>query len=154
MAFDITLSPVPVTGTLPSIRKRLSEHWMRLSARSRWFRFLTAIQDRGIQSVASRVKPDAVIALDEHGELRGSLEIYLDGDCAEIAISVEDAYQGRGYGRTLFNAGLSHARTLGARTAHLTFSIGNHRIAALVNRVGGSICHRGTEAYADISLLE
>ena len=154
MAFDGTFSPTPITGSLPAIRERLAAHWTRLGARSRWFRFLSAVQDRGILAVASRVRPDAVIGLDEYGDLRGSLEIYLDGDRAEIALSVEDAYQGRGLGRTLFNAGLSGARALGAKTADLTFSIGNQRIAALVESAGGRIRYRGTEAIAEISLQD
>lgn len=57
--------------------------------------------------------------------------------CAEIGISVHDAYQGRGVGRALLGALIDHAdRSLGLRRLELTVFTDNAPAIALYRRFG------------------
>ena len=60
-----------------------------------------------------------------------------DGDAAELAVTVVDAWQGRGVGR-LMAAGLAaHARAAGIATLHASVLAGNRPALALMRRLGG-----------------
>lgn len=146
-------SPRPLRGALSDWRAALGNHYLRLGAWSRQRRFLAPLGDRSVQRIADMAKPDAVLATTVDGRTRGVLELYCtSGAHAEIAISVEDAYQGRGHGRRLFEAGLALARDRDVKTANLLFAKNNHGIRHMVEKAGGVIVSRGADWEARIDL--
>ncbi len=145
--------PAPLPGALPDWRVLLGAHYRRLGAGSRHRRFLAPLGDASLQRVAERSRPDAVLATWLDGRPRAVLEMFCAaGQHAEIAISVEDAYQGQGHGRRLFDAGLGQARRRGVRTADLLFARDNAGIRHLVEAAGGRITCHGSDCEAQIDL--
>lgn len=131
----------------------LAAHWLRLGTESRRLRFNGLITDRGIEERALSSAADVVLALEIDGRPRAALEIFPYGrQHVEIAISVEDAYQGRGYGRELLEAGLDRAACTGATTAELYFAQGNTGIIRLAQAAGAQTEWRGGDGMATISL--
>jgi len=118
-------------------------------------RFLSPVPDQAIARIAARAHPDLVLGFREDGEIRGVLEIFRQADGhAEIGLSVEDAYQGRGHGRELLLAGLRHARAMGVETADLYYTEANRSIDRLVRSAGARIRQTGPELLAEIDLKD
>lgn len=141
-------------GNLPDWRRMLATHYARLGRPSRRRRFMRDLPDESVRRIAAQTSPEIVLGIEAAGRVVGVLELYRGaGDHAEIAISVEDAYQGRGYGRALFLDGLAAAENMGVRTADLYFSCENTGIRKLVDAAGGQIVRHGAdcEAHIDIS---
>lgn len=108
----------------PGDRDRLSEGLQRLSPRSRYFRFHTAVDELSDDQLTYLTEVDghdhvAWIALDEaHPEVPGigvARYIRLPGEpeTAEAAITVADEYQGRGAGTVLLGLLAGSARANG-----------------------------------------
>lgn len=145
-------APAPLIQPLADLRATLLRHYLRLSTLSRRLRFLTPASDAGLRALAANATPDRVIALRLDGEIRGILELFRSGSHAEIGISIEDAYQGQGHGRHLFDAGLREARSLGVKTADLFYSRENKGIHHLVETAGGTVRFIDQECEASIDL--
>lgn len=148
---------IPRTGLLPGNlidwRSALGTHYLRLGCASRHRRFMSAMPDRSVRIIAERASPDIVLGIEDDGRVVGVLEIFKgNDDHAEIAISVEDAYQGRGYGKALFVDGLAAADRAGVRTADLYFASENRGIRSLVRSAGGKIVRLGAECEAHIDV--
>lgn len=146
--------PNLLPGTLPDWRHTLSAHYLRLGRASRQNRFMATLPDGAVRMIASRASPDIVLGIEADGRVVGVLEIFRGIDAhAEIGISVEDAYQGRGFGKALFLDGLAAAERIGVRTADLYFASENSGIRSLVSEAGGQVFQRGAEceAHVDIS---
>ena len=61
------------------------------------------LPDKALQIVADRARPDIVLGISAEGRTVGVLELFKGRDGhAEIGISVEDTFQGKGYGKALF----------------------------------------------------
>ncbi|SDE39771.1 GNAT family N-acetyltransferase [Limimaricola pyoseonensis] len=145
--------PFPLPGALPDWRGTLKAHYLRLGAWSRRLRFLAPLGDAALDRLVETTRPDAVIATRIDDRIRGVLELFFGPEGhVEIAISIEDAYQGRGHGRRLFEAGLREARKRGARTADLYFARDNTGIRRLVERAEGRIVEQDGECEAFIAL--
>ncbi|MFO7757081.1 MAG: GNAT family N-acetyltransferase [Roseovarius sp.] len=146
--------PTQLAGTLSDWRRVLGKHYARLGQKSRQFRFMANLPDQSVRMIAERASPDIVLGIEDENRVVGVLEVFRGTDAhAEIGISVEDAYQGRGYGRALFLDGLAAAERIGVRTADLYFSCENRGIHKLVTDAGGQVVRYGAdcEAHIDIS---
>ena len=127
----------PISGGPSHWRDVLEEHYLRLSRASRRLRFLSPMADAGLRKIAHSAEPSAVVGIEIDGDIRAVLEIFpLKDGHAEIGMSVEDAYQGRGYGKQLFRAGLIEAQRLGISTADFYFARGNTGIKRLLTSAG------------------
>lgn len=149
------ISPRPnlLPGTLPDWRRVLAKHYTRLGSGSRQRRFMVSLPDRSIHKIAGLASPEIVLGIEAEGRVVGVLEIFPGADAhAEIAISVEDAYQGRGYGKALFRDGLAAAGRIGVKTADLYFSCENSGIRKLVTAAGGEVVRSGAECEAHIDI--
>lgn len=97
-----------------------------------------------------------VLAFLDGGEIRGAAELH---DCrtgsheaAEIAFSVDDAFQGRGIGTMLFGRLIECARLLGCRTLHVTTHADNGAMKTLARRFGARLCFQSVDAVGVIDL--
>lgn len=145
--------PTPLPGTLPDWRNVLAGHYARLGQRSRKSRFMANLPDRTVRRIANRATPDIVLGIEAEGRVVGVLEVFRGADGhAEIGISVEDAWQGRGYGRALFLEGLAAAEGMGVQTADLYFSCENSGLRKLVDAAGGKVVRTGAECEAHIDI--
>ena len=96
---------------------------------------------------------DLTLGVECDDALRAILELHcIDSTHAEIGLSVEDAYQGRGYGRRLFHRGLAEARARNIETVDVNFLRSNIAIKKLCIEEGGEIRCRGGECVAQLSL--
>lgn len=146
-------SPDVLPGTLADWRRALAQHYTRLGMTSRQRRFMSVLPNSSLKTIADHATPDIVLGIEAGGRVVGVLEIFKGKNAhAEIGISVEDAYQGRGFGKALFLHGLATAEGLGVRTADLHFSGENLGIRSLVTSAGGQILQRGAECEAHIEI--
>jgi len=140
-------------GKLDDWRRVLAKHYKRLGRRSRQRRFMAVLPDHSLQTIADRASPDIVLGIKADDRVVGVLELFIGDDAhAEIGISVEDAYQGQGFGKALFLDGLAAAENLGVQTADLYFASENLGIRSLVSAAGGQILQRGAECEAHIDI--
>lgn len=145
--------PGPLRGTLAEWRRVLARHYARLGPRSRQRRFMATLPDKSVRRIAERASPDLVLGIEAEGRIVGVLEVFRSSDDhAEIGISVEDAFQGHGYGHALFLDGLVEAEKIGVRTADLYFSCENTGIRKLVAAAGGDVVSRGADCEAHIDI--
>ena len=151
---DAIPHPSPLAGTLVDWRQTLQSHYLRLGRASRQRRFMAVLPDQSLRLIADQAGPEIVLGIKADGRVVGVLEIFVTAhDHAEIGISVEDTYQGRGFGKALFIDGLAAAERIGVRTADLYFASENTGIRHLVRAAGGQIVQSGAdcEAHIDIS---
>jgi GNAT superfamily N-acetyltransferase len=145
--------PAPVQGGLTEWREVLRDHYKRLSMSSRRKRFHAAMREDTLDTVAERSSPDLLLGIECNDVPCAVLEIHRTSDGhAEIAISVEDNFQGLGYGSRLFEAGIEHAKNMKIHTADLYYQNGNTGIARLVGNAGGKCTVHGADVCAQIDL--
>lgn len=148
------LQSVPtLRATLDSVRDHLRTHYHRLGPASRRRRFMSQPSAAVLDGIANQATPDLMLEIERDGAVRGLFEAYGTGDGhAEIALSVEDAYQGQGLGRELFEEGLQMLARRGFRTADLTCLRNNAAVLHMVHDAGGQIRVRDGEVVAQIEL--
>ena len=118
----ISSRPNLLPGTLSDWRRVLGTHYARLGRSSRQRRFMASLPDRSLRQIADQATPDIVLGIEAEGRVVGVLEIFTGTDAhAEIGISVEDAYQGHGFGKALFLDGLAAAGRMGVEPQIFTF---------------------------------
>lgn len=147
------IHPEILPGDIVDWRRVLAKHYKHLGRSSRLQRFMTIMPNTSLQAVADRASPDIVLGVEAEGRIVGVLELFKGKDShAEIGISVEDAFQGQGYGTALFLDGLTAAEKIGVRTADLYFASENLGVRSLVHAVGGHILQHGPECEAHIDI--
>ncbi|UOA32771.1 hypothetical protein DSM110093_02575 [Sulfitobacter sp. DSM 110093] len=148
-----TAVPETLSFPLPLLQQTLCEHYRRLSPASRKLRFMGGLNDDALVRVVHASNPDLTLGIECDDALRAILELYfVDGIHAEIGLSVEDAYQGRGYGRTLFHRGLAEARARNMETVDVNFLRSNLAIKKFCIEEGGEVRCRGAECVSQLSL--
>ena len=125
------------TGTVAAL-------FERLGPRSREKRFCGAkprLSDRELTALA-RVDHDHHVLVgyvDGDSLPAGIARLVRDGDAAEVAFEVVDAYQGRGVGSTLARELAADARAAGIRQLVATVCGDNDRMVSLLKRIGQSL---------------
>jgi RimJ/RimL family protein N-acetyltransferase len=121
----------------------LTRLYDRLSPESAYQRFFAVM--RRLPPDWARILADvdhdrraAIVALGPGGELVGvaRYSVLADPGEAEIALVVEDAWQGRGLGTILLAALLEHAESRGIPRFLAYVLADNHRMMRLIGRVG------------------
>lgn len=106
-----------------------------------------------LDCMAERAEPDLLLEIVESGAVRAVLEAYSTSPGhAEVAISVEDKYQGQGLGRALFEEGLAVLAARGFRTADLFCLRENIALLHLVSGTGARLRLEGSELHIEIDL--
>jgi GNAT superfamily N-acetyltransferase len=117
----------------------------RLGRESRYRRFLTPMRDLGEKTVRYMTELDhhdheAMIALDEQGQEGIGDAFYVRDaerpDTAEVAVTVVDAWQGRGLGTLLLESICARARDEGIRTFTALMLARNGAMMHLFERLG------------------
>ena len=138
---------------LDLVRSDLKDHYRSLGPRSRRLRFLGNPPAESLDLLADRAEPEIVLELIEEEAVRAVLEAYAASPGhVEVAISVEDGYQGQGRGRALFELGLEILAARGYRTADLVCLCENAALLHLVSRAGGRMRADGSEVQIAIDL--
>ncbi len=125
-------------------RARFRDHLLRLDPTGRHQRFAMSASDDFVSGYAERsFHLDSVIhGWFADGELRGAGELRLIGGAkreAEMAFSVENAWQGRGIGTELMNRTLLAARNRGMRRLYVNCLASNRHMQRLARRFGGEL---------------
>ncbi|MFG6528868.1 MULTISPECIES: GNAT family N-acetyltransferase [unclassified Sulfitobacter] len=150
-----TAAPDTVSIPVPHLQQTLFEHYRRLSPASRQLRFMGSFDEAALQRQAITSSPRLALGIDCDGAPRAVVELYLvDQTHAKIGLSVEDAYQGRGYGRALFLRGLREARARNIEKVEVNFRNGNLAIRKLCIEEGGTVCCRGPDFMLHLSLKQ
>lgn len=117
----------------------------RLSDDSRYLRFLTPLPHvprRTLERLSGvdHVHEDALLALDPASgdgvAVARFAELADDGATVDIAVTVDDAWQGRGVGSVMLARILLRARDTGHATAHATTLAENYRALRLLESAG------------------
>ena len=126
-------------------RDLLVRGFERLGPESRYRRFLTPMRDLGEKAVRYMTELDhhdheAMIALDEQGQEGIGDAFYVRDagrpDTAEVAVTVVDAWQGRGLGSLLLESISARARDEGIRTFTALMLARNGEMMHLFERLG------------------
>ena len=136
---------------LPAERSHYCAHLLRLDKADRYARFTGTVSDDVIIKHCESLDwtRTTLLGLFDRGELRGAVELCFDRllwpGAAELAVSVETGFQGRGVGSTLVRRSLSIAANRGIRQVHLMCLSDNTRMRALSRRFGGTMERDGGE---------
>jgi GNAT superfamily N-acetyltransferase len=138
---------------------RFEFHLLRLDARCRRLRFSSPVPDDYIRAYVRGISVTTSVTLGcfINGWLRGAAELRSPdanwGTEAEIAFSVERAWQGRGIGTALMASVIEAAKIRGIERLQLSFSSVNHRMGAIARKVAVSIDMADDECVANVNLL-
>lgn len=142
-------------GDMPLFR----DHMLRLDPASRRDRFNGVTDDEFVRAYAARCFEDgtSVVAYVEDGRVVGAAELHerIPGrrDSAEIAFSVETAFQNRGLGSVLFERLIQRAKALGYADMHVTTHPQNEAMKALARKFGAKLCFERYETVGVIDLV-
>ncbi len=140
---EVTLRPIR-----PDDAPRLQELHSRLSPESIYLRFLgprPVLTAQGAERLATvdYVHTMAIVAARKDGQGEAILgvaryaSVHPDSlDEAEVAIVVEDAYQGRGLGTLLMRRLIDYARRQGVAALSAEITAGNERVMRFIRRSG------------------
>jgi RimJ/RimL family protein N-acetyltransferase len=142
----------------PDERAQLVEGFERLSTRSRYLRFHTAIEELDERQLDYLTQVDQVdhvawVAIDldqpEHSGIGVARFVRLEDEpqVAEAAVTVLDAYQGRGLGTMLLEVLADAARERGITTFRAYVLGENHAMLAVLDRLGPSRSERQRGVY-------
>jgi RimJ/RimL family protein N-acetyltransferase len=128
-------------------REALRSHFEALSAETRYRRFLTAIKHLSARELTRLTDLDhsdqeALVALTPGGELIGVARFFrLVGDStrAEVAVTIADAWQGRGVGTALLHLLSERAAELGVRCFVATCLAHNRPMLDLFRELGTAV---------------
>jgi RimJ/RimL family protein N-acetyltransferase len=160
-------STVEIRELVPADRALVAETFARLSAQSRYMRFLSPMPTLPSRMLDALMDVDqdrhvALIAMQD-GEPVGIVRYVRDAAdpaVADLSVTVIDARQGRGLGRVLLTALRRCAAERGVHELHLDVHPENRRMAALARSLGARLSLRDgllsgrmpTFADADASL--
>ena len=140
-----------VSELRPDDRDELLQMFARCSAKTRYDRFMTLTADIGSEHVDLLLRDRESLSLVLRCGPRvvgvGSL-FFCGPGLAEIALLVEDEFQGRGAGRVLAISLCEHATECGLGRLELTLFAGNTRIVRLFRSIVASV--RFTPADAGV----
>jgi RimJ/RimL family protein N-acetyltransferase len=142
-------------------RALVADAFERLSAHSRYLRFFTPVPRLPKRTLDALMDVDqvdhvALIALDE-GRCVGVVRAVRDRDdrsLAHLALTVVDAYQGRGLGRALIAAIRDAAAARGVRALVLDIHPENTVMLRLARSLGVSLGFRDGAAHGRLALRQ
>jgi RimJ/RimL family protein N-acetyltransferase len=144
----------------PGDRARHAEFTTRLSAASRYRRFLgpqkrlTEAQTRFFTELDHHAH-EALVAIDDDDEIIGVARFVRAGPAspdAEVAIVVSDEWQGRGVGSALMDLLAERARKVGVERFEAYCFSDNAQVLDLLDRVGPAAHHPSDANLVDLEI--
>lgn len=145
-------------------RNEYADHLKRLGPGDRILRFELPASDAYIDRYVDRVHfvQDAVFgAFDDTLRLRGAAHVAIADRTADLGLSVESGWRGRGIGTRLLDRAIAHARLHGAERMFSMCLASNDwmvrhvtRLGFAVHRDGGVATATGALARPDIGLVQ
>lgn len=136
---------------LPSERALYTAHLRRLSESDRLMRFEAITSDAHIDAYVAGIADENSIlvgGLDGAGEVRAAAHVALDGRLAELGLSVEQEFRGRGVGAQLVDQAIAMARLMGARDFTALCLARNGWMARELSRRGFMLSRQGATTVA------
>lgn len=129
---------------LPAEVGRYRAHLIRLTPADRRARFMGGMSDEGITNHLNRIAWSRTIVLVaiRQGQVRAAAELRLGnrpGEPAELAVSVEAEWQGKGIGTGLTRRILTAARNRGARQIYMICLAENRRMQRIGAKLMGPL---------------
>jgi RimJ/RimL family protein N-acetyltransferase len=157
-----TASGVAIRALAPTDREALAEAFSRLSDETRRRRFrglATQLGDRELDWLTQidHHNHEALVAIATDSRHVVGVARYIalshDPGVAEVAIAVDDHWQGRGIGRRLLGALFDRARAEGVTRLLAYVDTENHRVRGWIARAGGvAEAHHGDATVYGIPL--
>lgn len=126
----------------------LIRHWCALDANERMDRFHGTMSDAAIIRLAESLDWShmTLVGYFDHGELRGVAMVAFDKpkdpgaapDCAELALDVQGAWQGKGLGSQLGDRAVTVAQNRGCAKLLILTTPQNRRMRQIGARMGGT----------------
>lgn len=142
-------------GEREGARAALVAHFLALPARDRNLRFGVSLAPTVIASYADRIDflRDAVFGVhDDWRVLIGVAHMAIEGDRAELGLSVLPAHRGRGVGSALFRFAVAHARDHRVPRLFMHCLAGNAPVIRIAEKFGMEIVIDARGAVAHIRL--
>jgi RimJ/RimL family protein N-acetyltransferase len=142
----------------PADRTRIESHLLALDADDRASRFQGYLSDDAVRDHVRRLNwfQTAVIGYEESGKLRGVAEVAFDrypmSRSAEMAVTVESAWQGRGVGSELAYRAITIARNRGARRLEMLCLTENRRMQRIAKRLSSVLDYSPGSVEAAVGL--
>jgi GNAT superfamily N-acetyltransferase len=143
----------------PLEQRQLRDHLLRLDREDRRRRFVGGVSDAAIAERCRRIDwlRTMVIGFFEDGVLRGAAELSLEDrrrypPAAELALSVESAWQDQGIGSELVRRTLLAAANRGIVSVQMLCLAENQRIQRIAIKHSGRIGHQHGELEAAIAV--
>jgi GNAT superfamily N-acetyltransferase len=139
-------------------RDRLLEHLLRLGSEDRHLRFGGHAGDERIRAYCAGLdwSRSVVLGCLVAGELRAAGELKLIDEIrsctAEITVSVEVPFRGRGVGTELCRRLAVRARNRFVKKVHMLCLLDNRRVQRIARRLGGALAFYPGEVEAEIGL--
>lgn len=143
---------------LPAENQLFRDHLLRLSPDDRVSRFAGSVSDSRIIEYVSRFDwlTAVVIGYFVDGALRGVAELrWLDpgtGWRAELAVTVEEAWQDGRIGTELLRRAIGYARNRGLKSLAMICLTENRRMQAIARKFAGDLVFEGSQVEAAITL--
>jgi RimJ/RimL family protein N-acetyltransferase len=156
-AGERSAGPVVIQKLVAFQRRSIADHLLRLSTTDRRLRFGMCLSDEAVRRYVERIDfaCDEVFGIFGDGlTLIAVAHLAFDPvhACAEIGLSVDRDYRGRGYGHALLQRGRRHAIRRGCRTLYMHFLSENEAIRHLAAKAGLRVVMAQGEADAMLAL--
>jgi RimJ/RimL family protein N-acetyltransferase len=146
-----------VRKLLPSEMTQYQDHLLKLSDRDRHMRFGGIVSDEAIMKYVDNINLErGVVKVMHDGDNKVvaaiHVEIFKDGGTAEIGLSVDEAYRGRGLSHDLFKAALRWLQTHKVERAYLMCLRENSPMIHIAKSEGMKLRPEGSEmeAFMDV----
>ena len=136
--------------------KHIEEHLLRLDGPDRRMRFCGRVSDQAISAYSQRIDWSATFVLGcfIDNELRGMAELRVvqknPGAAAELAITVERAFQNKGIGTTLVRKMLAIARNRYIARVYMICLLDNRHMQHVARKMEADLVFREGEVEANI----
>lgn len=136
---------------------RLKQHLLRLSSDERRLRFSGAVGEHFISDHCDRIDwlRAVVIGAFEDGILRGAAELQLETGVpgrAELAITVEAAWQDQGIGTELLSRTITIAANRAMRSIYMICLLDNRRMQHVARKFADRLVFVEGQAEADLAV--
>lgn len=143
---------------LPAEIGLFHDHLLRLTPEDRHCRFAGLVSDERIAEYCANIDWFHVLIVGcfVDGTLRGVAELRLDdprlGWRAELAVTVEHAWQSRGIGTELLRRAITACRNRAVRSIYMICLVANRRMQRIARRFEGELAIVDGEAEAKVAL--